>query len=153
MITGIGEPKTTAASAPPAIKTLPVLSRVAVGALRLLTMFGAGLWFVVYGSPRELTLQGTVETDTIHVGSKIGGRVRDVLNGPRTLDLDIVLYGESAHHEDGLTLPHPRAHERAFVLAPLLEVWPDAIIPGLGAASQYRERVAGQAIERLPDTP
>ena len=81
------------------------------------------------------------------------GRIRAERNGPRTLDLDIVLYGESAHHEDGLTLPHPRAHERAFVLAPLLEVWPDAIIPGLGAASQYRERVAGQAIERLPDTP
>ena len=70
---------------------------------------------------------------------------------PRTLDLDIVLYGDSPHHEEGLTLPHPRAHERAFVLAPLLEVWPDAIIPGRGAASQYRERVADQAIERLPD--
>jgi len=80
------------------------------------------------------------------------GRVRDVPNGPRTLDLDIVLYGELALHEAGLTVPHPRAHERAFVLAPLLEVWPDAIIPGRGAASQYRERVAGQSIERLAES-
>jgi 2-amino-4-hydroxy-6-hydroxymethyldihydropteridine diphosphokinase len=96
--------------------------------------------------PRQL-LDGLLAIERAH------GRVRDMPNGPRTLDLDIVLYGEAAHHEEGLTLPHPRAHERAFVLAPLLEVWPDAIIPGLGAASQYRERVAGQAIERLPDTP
>ena len=94
--------------------------------------------------PRQL-LDGLLAIERAH------GRVRDIPNGPRTLDLDIVLYGDGAHHEEGLTLPHPRAHERAFVLAPLLEVWPDAIIPGLGAASQYRERVAGQAIERLPD--
>jgi len=81
------------------------------------------------------------------------GRVRDIPNGPRTLDLDIVLYGDLAMHEHGLTLPHPRAHERAFVLAPLLDVWPDAIIPGRGAASSFREAVRGQAIERLPDAP
>ena len=97
-------------------------------------------------APRAL-LDGLLAIERAH------GRVRDIPNGPRTLDLDIVLYGESPHHEEGLTLPHPRAHERAFVLAPLLEVWPDAIIPGRGAASQYRERVAGQAIERLPDNP
>jgi 2-amino-4-hydroxy-6-hydroxymethyldihydropteridine diphosphokinase len=95
-------------------------------------------------SPREL-LDGLLAIERAH------GRVRDIPDGPRTLDLDIILYGEAALHEDGLTLPHPRAHERAFVLAPLLEVWPDAIIPGRGSASQYRERVAGQAIERLPD--
>jgi 2-amino-4-hydroxy-6-hydroxymethyldihydropteridine diphosphokinase len=81
------------------------------------------------------------------------GRVRDVPNGPRTLDLDIVLYGDLLLHEHGLTLPHPRAHERAFVLAPLLDVWPDAIIPGRGAAASFRDAVRDQAIERLPDSP
>jgi 2-amino-4-hydroxy-6-hydroxymethyldihydropteridine diphosphokinase len=81
------------------------------------------------------------------------GRLRDVPNGPRTLDLDIVLYGAEALHEPGLTVPHPRAHERAFVLAPLLEVWPDAIIPGRGAAASFRAAVRDQAIERLPDSP
>jgi 2-amino-4-hydroxy-6-hydroxymethyldihydropteridine diphosphokinase len=81
------------------------------------------------------------------------GRVRDLPNGPRTLDLDIVLYGDLVLHEHGLTLPHPRAHERAFVLAPLLDVWPDAIIPGRGAAASFRDRVGGQAIERLPEGP
>jgi 2-amino-4-hydroxy-6-hydroxymethyldihydropteridine diphosphokinase len=81
------------------------------------------------------------------------GRVRDVPNGPRTLDLDIVLYGDLALHEHGLTLPHPRAHERAFVLAPLLDVWPDAVIPGRGPAAAFREAVRDQAIERLAEAP
>jgi 2-amino-4-hydroxy-6-hydroxymethyldihydropteridine diphosphokinase len=79
------------------------------------------------------------------------GRVRDMPNGPRTLDLDIVLYGDLVMHEHGLTLPHPRAHERAFVVAPLLDVWPDAIIPGLGAAAAFREKHRDQDIERLAD--
>ncbi len=96
--------------------------------------------------PREL-LEGLLAIERSH------GRVRDVPNGPRTLDLDIVLYGELAMHEHGLTLPHPRAHERAFVLAPLLDVWPDAIIPGRGAAASFRDRVRGQEIERLADAP
>jgi 2-amino-4-hydroxy-6-hydroxymethyldihydropteridine diphosphokinase len=96
--------------------------------------------------PREL-LEGLLAIERLH------GRVRDIPNGPRTLDLDIVLYGGLAMHEHGLTLPHPRAHERAFVLAPLLDVWPDAIIPGRGAASSFREAVRDQAIERLPDNP
>lgn len=81
------------------------------------------------------------------------GRVRGVPDGPRTLDLDIVLYGDLSLHESGLTLPHPRAHERAFVLTPLLEVWPDAIIPGRGAAASFLGAVRDQAIERLPETP
>jgi len=81
------------------------------------------------------------------------GRERGVPNGPRTLDLDIVLYGDAALHEPGLTVPHPRAHERAFVLAPLLDVWPDAVIPGRGAAAALRERVRDQAVERLAEAP
>ena len=96
--------------------------------------------------PREL-LEALLAVERRH------GRVRDVPNGPRTLDLDIVLYGDLVLHEHGLTLPHPRAHERAFVLAPLLEVWPDAIIPGRGAAASFREGVRDQAIERLPEAP
>ena len=56
--------------------------------------------------------------------------MRDIPNGPRTLDLDIILYGAATVDEPGLKIPHPRAHERAFVLEPLLEVWPDAVIPG-----------------------
>jgi 2-amino-4-hydroxy-6-hydroxymethyldihydropteridine diphosphokinase len=60
--------------------------------------------------------------------------VRAIPNGPRTLDLDIVLYGDQVIDEPGLKVPHPRAHERAFVLEPLVDVWPDAVIPGRGRA-------------------
>ena len=64
------------------------------------------------------------------------GRVRALPNGPRTLDLDIVLYGERTIDEPGLKVPHPRAHERAFVLVPLVEAWPEATIQGRGAARE-----------------
>jgi 2-amino-4-hydroxy-6-hydroxymethyldihydropteridine diphosphokinase len=64
------------------------------------------------------------------------GRVRDLPNGPRTLDLDIVLYGDRVIDEPGLKVPHPRAHERAFVLVPLVEAWPEATIPGRGPARE-----------------
>lgn len=67
------------------------------------------------------------------------GRVRDFPNSPRTLDLDILLYGEWIVQEPALTIPHPRMHERAFVLVPLAEVAQDAVIPGRGRA---RELVA-----------
>jgi 2-amino-4-hydroxy-6-hydroxymethyldihydropteridine diphosphokinase len=69
------------------------------------------------------------------------GRVRETPNGPRTLDLDIVLYGDRVIDEPGLKVPHPRAHERAFVLVPLLEAWPDAAIPGRGPARDLLAKV------------
>jgi 2-amino-4-hydroxy-6-hydroxymethyldihydropteridine diphosphokinase len=92
--------------------------------------------------PRAL-LDGLLEIE------RRNGRVRDIPNGPRTLDLDIVLYGGARIDEPGLCVPHPRAHERAFVLAPLLDVWPDATIPGHGSARECLARVRDQAIERI----
>ena len=56
-------------------------------------------------------------------------RVRSIPNGPRTLDLDIILYGDRVIDEPGLKVPHPRAKEREFVMAPLKEVWPSVVIP------------------------
>jgi 2-amino-4-hydroxy-6-hydroxymethyldihydropteridine diphosphokinase len=52
--------------------------------------------------------------------------------GPRTLDLDLLVYGEEELDEPGLRIPHPRLHERAFVLCPLAEVQPDLVVPGSG---------------------
>lgn len=63
------------------------------------------------------------------------GRRREFRNAPRTLDLDLLLYNGLVMHEPGLTLPHPRMHERAFVLAPLVEIAPDCLIPGVGLAA------------------
>ena len=65
--------------------------------------------------------------DALLALEKRHGRVREIPNGPRTLDLDIVLYGDAHIDEPGLKVPHPRAHERAFVLEPLREVWPEGV--------------------------
>ncbi|SFK99436.1 2-amino-4-hydroxy-6-hydroxymethyldihydropteridine diphosphokinase [Lysobacter sp. cf310] len=56
--------------------------------------------------------------------------------GPRTLDLDLLLYGQHSLDEPGLRLPHPHLHQRAFALLPLLEIAPDAQIPGIGPARE-----------------
>jgi len=60
------------------------------------------------------------------------GRVRGPRWGPRTLDVDVIVYGNEVSSDPELTLPHPRAHERAFVLAPWHDVDPGAVIPGRG---------------------
>ena len=76
-------------------------------------------------------------------------RPEGVHNAPRTLDLDLLLYGDVVQQTPFLTLPHPRMHERAFVLVPLLEIKPDCRIPGKGAAGDFLESVQDQAINRL----
>lgn len=77
------------------------------------------------------------------------GRRRDYHHAPRTLDLDLLLYDDEQIDTPELTLPHPRMHLRAFVLAPLLEIAPDCRIPGLGPASAWLPAVSTQRIERL----
>lgn len=77
------------------------------------------------------------------------GRTRSFRNAPRTLDLDLLLYGEERIEQPGLVVPHPRMHERAFVLVPLLEIAPHAGIPGRGPARQCLARIPPQAVERL----
>ena len=77
------------------------------------------------------------------------GRVREFRNAPRTLDLDLLLYDDLIFHEAGLTLPHPRMHERAFVLLPLVELDAGVAIPGKGLARDWLASVADQAISRV----
>lgn len=76
------------------------------------------------------------------------GRTRGFKDAPRTLDLDVLMYDDLIHHEHGLTVPHPQMHLRAFVLRPLLEIAPDCIIPGVGAASDAMAGCVGQELER-----
>ncbi len=71
------------------------------------------------------------------------GRKRPFKNAPRTLDLDIIFFGDVSLDTPELALPHPRWHERAFVLLPLAEVWPERVSPAQLAAVQ------SQAIERI----
>lgn len=69
-------------------------------------------------------------------------------NAARTLDLDLLTFGRRRMHRPHLTLPHPRMHERVFVLKPLLDIAPTAVIPGRGAARMLMRKVRGQRIAR-----
>ena len=92
--------------------------------------------------------------DLLHAMQKIEldlGRVRPagVHNAPRTIDLDIELFGDSPIDEPPeLVVPHPRMHERRFVLEPLHEIRPDAVIPGLGPAVRFLTLVQDFGIQR-----
>ena len=78
------------------------------------------------------------------------GRRRDAVRwGPRTLDLDLLLYADLVLREPGLTLPHPGVHERAFVLYPLADIAPALGVPGHGSVSDLRGRSRDAGIRRL----
>lgn len=95
--------------------------------------------------PRQL-LDALLE---IEVGQ---GRHRDAEPrwGPRRLDLDLLLYDELTMDTDGLILPHPRMHERAFVLVPLLELEPELSVPGHGSVVGLLAALGTGGIVRLP---
>jgi 2-amino-4-hydroxy-6-hydroxymethyldihydropteridine diphosphokinase len=78
-------------------------------------------------------------------------RTRSEQWAPRTLDLDIVLYGDEVIDEPGLTVPHPRMTARRFVLDPLLDAWPDACLPDGTPVQSFRDDVADQQVERFFD--
>lgn len=86
-------------------------------------------------SPREL-LAACHGIEIVH------GRERTELNGPRTLDIDIIDFDGTEGESDDLTLPHPRARERGFVLAPWARLEPDATLPGLGRVADAAARLA-----------
>jgi len=77
------------------------------------------------------------------------GRERPYRNAPRTLDLDLLLYGRRHIATKALNVPHPRLQQRAFVLLPLAEIAPCLSIPGLGAVADLLPQVAGQRIDKL----
>jgi 2-amino-4-hydroxy-6-hydroxymethyldihydropteridine diphosphokinase len=84
------------------------------------------------------------------IETRQGRARRDAVMAPRTLDLDLLLYGDCRIDTAELAVPHPRMSERAFVLVPLAEIAPTLDIPGFGALQQLLPAVAGQAIDRLP---
>jgi 2-amino-4-hydroxy-6-hydroxymethyldihydropteridine diphosphokinase len=97
-------------------------------------------------SAREL-LEQCLEIERSH------GRERAERWGPRTLDLDLLLFGDEVIDEDDLRVPHPRMLERRFVLEPLLEAWPDAALPDGSSPADFLPQVADQQVRKLERVP
>jgi 2-amino-4-hydroxy-6-hydroxymethyldihydropteridine diphosphokinase len=87
--------------------------------------------------------------DRAHGVEEAFGRVRDQRWGPRTLDVDVIVSGDEVSDDPELTLPHPRAHERAFVLAPWHDIDPDAAIPGRGPVADLLTAAGLDGVRRV----
>ena len=95
------------------------------------------------GLPAERLLAELQEVEARH------GRERSFPNAPRSLDLDVLLFGNAVLDTPSLKLPHPRMHQRAFVLKPLVEVFAEATIPGHGLAMTLLASCKNQKVERI----
>ena len=80
--------------------------------------------------PREQETPESLLEKTVTLEKEFGREPKNVLNEPRPLDLDLIAFRQETRVSDGLTLPHPRAHLRRFVLQPLSEIAPDLVLPG-----------------------
>jgi len=87
--------------------------------------------------------------DKLLIIENIAGRVRDKKNGPRTLDLDILLFNDFILTEQNLTIPHPRMHERLFVLMPLKDIDENIVIPKYGAIKDIIKKLPPADINRI----
>ena len=113
-------------------------------------------WFLncVLAADTELSARGVLEA-ALSVESAMG-RQRLVHWGPRVIDVDVLLYGDERIREPDLVVPHPRLHERAFALVPLVDIAPEIVIPGLAPAAALAERCreeAGQSVRRWGSLP
>jgi 2-amino-4-hydroxy-6-hydroxymethyldihydropteridine diphosphokinase len=99
----------------------------------------------------ETALRPMALLDVAHSIEAAAGRVRLERWGPRTLDVDIIAYDDVVSSDPVLTLPHPRAHERGFVLVPWAEVAPDATLAGHGRITDLLDTVDRSGVRRMDD--
>jgi 2-amino-4-hydroxy-6-hydroxymethyldihydropteridine diphosphokinase len=149
----LGNPVTTVKAAMQALADLPGSRLLATSSLYRTGPLGLldQPDFVNAVAALETTLTPVALLDELLSIEGRFGRQRSVLNAPRTLDLDLLLHGTTHCNDVRLTLPHPRMHERAFVLAPLAEIAPELRIPGLGLVSDLLRACLGQKIEQITE--
>ena len=131
----LGDPEATIHAALDALDAEDGIEVVAVSTLRETEPVGVGEQplFLNGAAALETALSAPELLDRLLELEQRFGRVRiPGEHGPRTLDLDLLLYGEERIEEPGLTVPHPRLHERRFVLEPLAELDPALLVPGHG---------------------
>lgn len=147
----LGDPASTLRAAFSALDALPDSRLLARSALYLSAPVGLTGQpdFVNAAAHIETTLPPEALLDALFAIEQQFGRLRGERNGPRTLDLDLLLYDQQVISTPRLTLPHPRLHLRAFVLLPLADLDPALRIPGRGTLAAWLPAVATQGIRRL----
>lgn len=147
----LGEPVAQLRAAIEAIAQLPETSIVRVSSLYRTAPVGHAAQpdFVNAAVAVETALEPRALLAALLAIEAASGRERTFKDAPRTLDLDILLYGDRTIDEPGLAVPHPRLYERAFALAPLVEIEPEAVVPGRGRAADLLAALENQRVERL----
>jgi 2-amino-4-hydroxy-6-hydroxymethyldihydropteridine diphosphokinase len=147
----LGNPELTVKAAIKALDSIPLTQRVAVSSLYRTAPVGLrnqpDFINAVVALDTRLSPQGLL--DELFEIEQEFGRQRSVKNAPRTLDLDLLLHDDNVLATPTLILPHPRMHQRAFVLAPLAEIAPAIVIPGHGAVGPLLAACTDQHVERL----
>lgn len=146
----LGDARAAVRAAAAAIGALPGTRTVALSSLyRSAPVHAFGPDFINAVAQIETTLTAQDLLAALQALEAAAGRQRPYPNAPRTLDLDILLYGDVVCSTPALSLPHPRLHLRRFVLWPLFEVAPVLPLPGLPALAELLAGVAGQAVQRV----
>jgi len=147
----LGEPETQVRRAITALEAIPKTRLLAASSLYRSAPVGVGEQpdFINAVAEIETGLGARALLDELLAIEARFGRRRDFPGAPRTLDLDLLLYGDQVIAELELVVPHPRMHERAFVLAPLAEIASPAIVPGKGAVAALLASCANQKVEKL----
>ncbi|MFI5711323.1 2-amino-4-hydroxy-6-hydroxymethyldihydropteridine diphosphokinase [Kribbella sp. NPDC051620] len=99
----------------------------------------------------DTTLSVDTLLDRAHAVEQAFGREYEAPGAPRTLDVDLITFGKKTIESEEVTVPHPRAHERAFVLAPWLDIEPDAVLPGVGPVAELLAKVGSDGVKKLDD--
>jgi 2-amino-4-hydroxy-6-hydroxymethyldihydropteridine diphosphokinase len=147
----IGQPETQVLRAIEALAKLPDTRVVATSSLYRSAPVGVGAQpdFVNAVARIDTSLSARALLEELLAAEARFGRTRAFPGAPRTLDLDLLLYGDRVIAEPGLVVPHPRMHERAFVLAPLAEIAPEVAIPGKGRVGTLLAKLGNQKILRI----
>lgn len=147
----LGDPRSAVEGALAALDRLPATRCTARSSLyRSAPVDATGPDYVNAVAAVDTRLPAEALLARLHEIEQAGGRERPYRNAPRTLDLDLLLWGERICATPALVLPHPRLHLRAFVLEPLAEIAPDLRIPGLGPIAVWRDLARDQVVERVP---
>jgi 2-amino-4-hydroxy-6-hydroxymethyldihydropteridine diphosphokinase len=147
----LGEPEAQVRRAIAALGTLPRTRLLATSSLYRSAPVGVGEQpdFINAVAQIETALSARALLEELLTAEARFGRERPSPGAPRTLDLDLLLYGDEVIAAPGLAVPHPRMHERAFVLMPLAEIAPQVSIPRQGGVKTLLAACRGQKIQKI----